>query len=148
MITPADIENRVFKKVKIGGYDIKDVEEFLEELIVDYEAIFKKVAELNDKCDNLQESVTYYKSIENGLERTLENAREESEEMKEKARKEIEELKDRQEEILNEELKDLKEEIRRKNEEIEDVKKQIQIYKIKTKSMLEAQLKILDEYEE
>lgn len=147
MITPADIENRVFKKVKIGGYDIKDVEDFLEELIVDYESIFKKVTELNDKCENLQESVTYYKSIENGLERTLENAREESEEMKEKARREIEELKGRQEEILSDELKDLKENINKKNEELEEVKKQIQIYKIKTKSMLEAQLKILDEYE-
>ena len=41
MLTPADIENKVFKKAKIGGYDINDVEDFLEKLIVDYEAVFK-----------------------------------------------------------------------------------------------------------
>lgn len=28
MLTPIDIDNKVFKKTKIGGYDIKDVENF------------------------------------------------------------------------------------------------------------------------
>ena len=45
MITPEDIENKVFKKAKIGGYDIKDLEEFLEKLIVDYESITKENTE-------------------------------------------------------------------------------------------------------
>ena len=57
MLTPTDVENKVFKKAKIGGYDINDVEDFLEKLIVDYEATFKEVTELKDKCANLQESV-------------------------------------------------------------------------------------------
>ena len=78
MITPADIENRVFKKVKIGGYDIKDVEEFLEELIVDYESIFKKVTELNDKCDNIikMQAQNYNAALQNG--QSLESIRENS----------------------------------------------------------------------
>ena len=59
MIKPADIENKVFKKVKLGGYDINDVEEFLEKVIVDYENVCKENTELNDKCENLQESVKY-----------------------------------------------------------------------------------------
>ena len=41
MLTPADVENKVFKKAKIGGYDINDVEDFLEKLIVDFEAVCK-----------------------------------------------------------------------------------------------------------
>ena len=70
MLTPVDVENKVFKKAKLGGYDINDVEDFLEKLIVDYEAVFKEVTELKDKCENLQESVKYYKSLEQGIEPT------------------------------------------------------------------------------
>ena len=29
MLTPVDIDNKTFKKTKIGGYDIADVEDFL-----------------------------------------------------------------------------------------------------------------------
>ena len=76
MITAQDIENKVFKKAKIGGYDIKDVEDFLEQLIVDYETLTKENTELNDKCENLQESVAYYKSLEQGIEQTINNAKE------------------------------------------------------------------------
>lgn len=148
MFTPEDIENRVFRKVKIGGYDIKDVESFLEDLIVDYEELFKRVTELNDRCENLQESVLYYKSIETGLEQTLNNVKEETDIMKEKAIKEIQEIKEEQEKDMSDQTKELKEEIRKKEAELEEVKKQMQIYNIKTKSMLEAQLKILSEYNE
>ena len=31
MLTPSDIENKAFKKSKMKGYDIQDVEDFLEE---------------------------------------------------------------------------------------------------------------------
>jgi len=82
MLTPVDVENKVFKKAKIGGYDINDVEDFLEKLIVDYETVFKEVTELRDKCENLQESVKYYKSLEQGIEQSINNAREEAEQIK------------------------------------------------------------------
>ena len=45
MLTPVDIENKVFKKAKIGGYDIDDVEDFLEKIIEDYETLYKKANE-------------------------------------------------------------------------------------------------------
>ena len=45
MLTPNDIENRVFKKAKMKGYDIDDVEDFLEELLGDYEYLYKQNAE-------------------------------------------------------------------------------------------------------
>ena len=44
MLTPNDIENKVFKKSKMKGYDIDDVEDFLEQLLADYEALYKENA--------------------------------------------------------------------------------------------------------
>lgn len=148
MLTPTDIENKVFKKAKFGGYEIKDVEDFLESLIVDYEELFKKVTELNDKCDNLQESVLYYKSVESGIEQTIGNAKEEADIMRERALKDIERFKKEKEDQMNDELEIVKAEIKARQSELDDIKKEMKIYKIRIKSMLEAQLKILEETEE
>lgn len=148
MITPEDIENKVFKKAKIGGYDIKDVEEFLEKLIVDYETITKENTELNDKCENLQESVRYYKSLEQGIEQTISNAKEQADKIKEVALQEASNLKATQEINFQNKISEYEGKIREKELEFEELKKQVQIYKIKIKSMMEAQIKILDESEE
>ena len=147
MITADDIENKVFKKVKLGGYDINDVEEFLEKVIVDYEALVKENTELKDKCENLQESVKYYKSIEAGIEQTLSNANQEADKIKEMALEEASNIRERKEQEYKNRMGELDLEIKQKEFKLEETKKEIQIYKIKVKSMLEAQLKILDEQE-
>ena len=145
MLTPIDVENKVFKKAKIGGYDINDVEDFLEKLIVDYEAVFKEVTELKDKCENLQESVKYYKSLEQGIELSVNNAREEADRIKERALEEASQIRERKENEYKNRMEDLDLEVKKKEYALEEKKKEMQIYKIKVKSMLEAQLKILDE---
>jgi len=148
MITAQDIENKVFKKAKIGGYDIKDVEDFLEQLIVDYEALSKENTELNDKCENLQESVRYYKSLEQGIEQTINNAKEQADRIKEVAIQEASNLKATQELNFQNKIAEYEGKIREKELEFEELKKQLSIYKIKVKSMLEAQIQILNEDEE
>ena len=158
MLTPADIENKVFKKVKFNGYDINDVEDYLEKIIVDYEKLFKENLEMKDKVDNLQESVAYYKSIEIGIDQTVGNAQIEADSIKEEATnmadkikkdamKEVEEYKKSQEEKFSENLEEVKKQIMAKEVELEELKKQMRIYKVKTVAMLEAQIKILKEDE-
>ena len=158
MLTPADIENKVFKKVKFNGYDINDVEDYLEKIIVDYEKLFKENLEMKDKVDNFQESVAYYKSIEIGIDQTVGNAQIEADSIKEEATnmadkikkdamKEVEEYKKSQEEKFSENLDEVKKQIMAKEVELEELKKQMQIYKVKTVAMLEAQIKILKEEE-
>lgn len=145
MLTPVDVENKVFKKAKLGGYDINDVEDFLEKLIVDYETVFKEVTELKDKCENLQESVKYYKSLEQGIEQSINNARDEAEQIKARALDEAQEIRERKEKDYKNRISELDLEVKKKEYDLEEIKKEMQIYKIKVKSMLEAQLKILDE---
>ncbi|MBR5227629.1 MAG: DivIVA domain-containing protein [Clostridia bacterium] len=148
MITAQDIENKVFKKAKIGGYDINDVEEFLEKLIIDYEQLTKDNTELSDKCENLQESVRYYKTLEQGIEQTISNAKEQADKIKEVALQEATNLKASQEISFQNKIAEYEGKIREKELQLEEIKKQMQIYKIKVQSMLEAQLKILNEDEE
>lgn len=156
MLTPSDIENKVFKKTKFNGYDINDVEDYLEKIIVDYEKLFKENIEIKDKMDNLQETVAYYKSIEIGIDQTVGNAQIEADNIKEEATnvadkikkdamREVAEYKKVEEERLSKELDDVKKQIMSKEVELEELKKQMQIYKVKTVAMLEAQIKILKE---
>ena len=156
MLTPADIENKVFKKTKFSGYDINDVEDFLEKVIVDYEKVYKENLEMKDKLDNLQESVSYYKSIELGIDQTMGNAQTEADNIKEEAinmadkikkdaMKEVADFKKQEEERMLAQLDGLKRDIIAKELELEEKKKQLQVYKVKTIAMLEAQVKILKE---
>lgn len=148
MLTPNDIENKVFKKAKMKGYDIDDVEDFLEELLTDYETLYKENNEMKDKFNTMQESVTYYKSVEEGINKTIENAQATAENIKEMAKKEADAIRREAEADARSHLDELKQEIRRKEELLEDKKKQMQIYRIRVSSMLEAQLKILNEDED
>lgn len=148
MLTPNDIENKVFKKSKMKGYDIDDVEDFLEQLLADYEALYKENAEIKDKFNAMQESISYYKSVEEGINKTIENAQSTADNMKEVARREAETIKQEAEADARRHIEELNNEIRRKEELLEDKKKQMQIYRIRVSSMLEAQLKILNEDED
>ena len=148
MLTPNDIENKVFKKAKMKGYDIDDVEDFLEQLLADYELLYKENAEIKDKFNAMQESISYYKSVEEGINKTIENAQSTADNMKEVAKREAETIKQEAEADARRHIEELNNEIRRKEELLEDKKKQMQIYRIRVSSMLEAQLKILNEDED
>lgn len=145
MLTPVDIDNKTFKKSKLGGYDINDVEEFLVKVMEDYEMLYKENAQLKDKNMAMQESVSYYKSIEDGVNKTIENAHETADSIKLAAQKEADAIIQKAEFDSKGKLDELKLQIARTEAQLEEKKKQMQIYNIRVSSMLEAQLKILNE---
>ena len=145
MLTPIDIDNKVFKKAKLGGYDIKDVEDFLVLVMNDYEKLYKENNELRGQVQTLQQSVDHYSSLEAGIDRTVENAQTEADSIKLEAQKEAESMKTSAEVTAQNRLEELQRQIIKAEVDIETKKKEMQIYKIKVQSMLEAQLKILNE---
>lgn len=187
MLTPVDIENKVFKKAKIGGYDIDDVEDFLERVIEDYETLYKKSneepkevvkvakptktdisagtemislenTELKEKIKKLESKIEYYKNLEEGINTTIENAQDESEKIladakaeaekiKEEAIKEADSIRANARDDAKDSVKDIEKQILKQELLLTEKKKQMQIYKIRVKSMLEAQIKILEDGE-
>lgn len=145
MLTPLDIDNKTFKKSKLGGYDINDVEEFLVKVMDDYEKLYKENAKLKEQTVTMQESVSYYKSIEDGVNKTIENAHETADSIKLAAQKEADSILQKAEFESRGKLDELKLQIARTEAELEEKRKQMQIYNIRVSSMLEAQLKILNE---
>lgn len=70
MITPIEIQNKSFKSGGLG-YDKKDVDGFLREVLRSYEQIYRENMELSDKVAVLSEGIQYYKTIEKTLQKAL-----------------------------------------------------------------------------
>ena len=145
MLKPIDIENKEFKKVKFGGYDITEVEEFLEVLIVDYENLFKENQDIKEKLEIALETQKYYSAIDEGVNKTIENSKIVANEMKAEAKAEADSIKEKAKTASLLALEEIKLDIKAKEVEFENIKQQMKIYKIKVKSMLEAQMNIIDE---
>ncbi len=69
MLTPVDIENKEFTKA-FRGYDICEVDEFMKNLVADYEKLYRENAELKEKNAMLNDAIGNYK----GMEETMQNA--------------------------------------------------------------------------
>ncbi len=89
MLTPIDIQNRTLK-TKLGGYDKKDTDEFIAEVIRTYEAVYKKNKELEEKVSSLSEGIQYYKKMEDTLQKALVLAEKTSAETQEAAKSQAE----------------------------------------------------------
>ena len=143
MLTPLDIENKKFSKQMMNGYNVDEVDDFLDELTVDYEKMYKESTENKTKIDALEKDLLHYKTIENTLQNTLVMAQSTAEEVKEVARQQAEQIVKEAEGNARKSVDDLGQEILMKKKELEDIQKQFDIYKAKMESLLISQLELL-----
>jgi len=71
MLTPQEITEKVFVKAVFGGYDMTGVDDFLEVLSADYNALYKENAILKSKLKVLVEKVEEYRSTEDAMRMAL-----------------------------------------------------------------------------
>lgn len=92
MITPLDIENKKFAKQMMNGYSVEEVDEFLDDLTIDYEKSYKENTELKNRVEELEASLAHYKTIEGTLQSTLVMAQNTAEEVKNVAKQQAEQI--------------------------------------------------------
>ena len=143
MITPLEIEEKKFSKQMMNGYSVVEVDEFLDELSADYARKFKEVSELSAKIEELNQSVSHYKTIETTLQNTLIMAQTTAEETKNIAKQQAEQIIREAQASAQKGVEDLNHEIKLKQIELDDIKKQFDIYKAKMESLLISQLELL-----
>ena len=143
MITPLDIENKKFSKQMMNGYNVDEVDEFLDEIMQDYEANYKELIALRPKVEELNGSLEHYKNIETTLQNTLVMAQTTAEEVKNVAKQKADQIVDEAKANAQKQVDELNNEIIMKQKELDDVKKQFDIYKAKMESLLISQLELL-----
>lgn len=141
-LTPLDIHNKEFRH-SFRGYDEDEVNEFLDQVIKDYEALIRENKDLQSQIQTLQDRLDHFTNIEETLSKTIIVAQEAADEVKGNAKKEaqliIRESEKNADRIINEALvKSGKIAL-----EIEELKKQASIYRTRFRTLLEAQLELL-----
>ena len=92
MITPLDIENKKFSKQMMNGYNVDEVDDFLDEIMEDYEANYKELAILRPKIEELENAIDHYKNIESTLQNTLVMAQTTADEVKNVAKQQADQI--------------------------------------------------------
>ncbi len=143
MYTPLDIENKKFAKQMMNGYSVEEVDEFLDELTLDYEKLYKQASENDKKIEELQESIEKYKNLESTLNNTLIMAQTTADEIKRVAQQQADQIVKEAQGTAQKASDELERQIAVKNKELEDVRKQFDVYKAKMESLLISQLELL-----
>lgn len=147
MLTPLDIENKRFAKT-IKGYNVEEVDEFLDEVTLEYEKLYKENSEFKIEVETLNKNLEHYKNVEHTLQNTLVMAQTTADDIKAMAQKRADEI-----------VKDAQSEARRSVDELnkdefditrrtEDLKKQFNVYKAKMEALLISQLELLQDKDE
>lgn len=143
-LTPLDIHNKEFSR-RIRGYDEDEVNEFLDQVIKDYEALIRENKELQEQVDTMKERLDHFANIEETLSKTIIVAQETADEVKNNSKKEsqliLKEAEKNADRIINEALA----KSRKIALEMEELKKQASIYRTRFRTLLEAQLEMLNE---
>lgn len=148
MITPLELENKRFAKQKIGGYSVSEVDDFLDDLTVEYGKLYKENLELKANQETLNNDVGQYKNIENTLQNTLIIAQKTADEIQEVAKQKAEQIIKDAELTARSTVEEINTQILMKQKEIEDLKKQFEVYKAKMESLLISQLEMLKDSKE
>ncbi len=143
MYTPLDIENKKFSKQMMNGYSVEEVDDFLDELSVDYEKIYKQTTESNTKIESLMQELEKYKNIESTLQNTLIMAQSTADEIKKVAKQEADQLIREAQGKAKEATMEIEKDIAIKTKELDDLQKQFDVYKAKMESLLISQLELL-----
>ncbi|WIV10787.1 DivIVA domain-containing protein [Proteiniborus sp. MB09-C3] len=145
MLTPLDIQNKEFKR-GVRGYKETDVDAFLDEIMIDYENIFKENIELKDKISMLNDQIKHYNKIEETLQNTLVVAQSTAEEVKINAKKNADLIIKEAEDDSKRIIEDARNEALKVCEEYETLKKDMLVFKTRFKTLLQSQLESINDY--
>ncbi len=143
MITPLDIENKKFGKQIMNGYNVDEVDDFLDEITRDYEKLYKENSDLKKSVEDANQEMEKYKNIENTLQNTLIMAQSAATEVKNSAKQQADQIVKDAELSAKTRVEELNAQIKTKEKELDDVRKQLDIYKAKMESLLISQLELI-----
>lgn len=147
MLTPLDIENKRFSKT-LKGYNVDEVDDFLDQLTIDYEKLYRENTELKDQIEENKKDLEHYRNVERTLQNTLVMAQTTAEDIKSNAQSRADQIiRDAQSEAKRATEEVAKEEfdIRKRTEEL---KRQFGVYKAKMEALLISQLELLQDKED
>ena len=142
-ITPEVIETMDFK-TSMKGYDRKEVDLFLDDIIEELESQMRTIQKLREEKDILLNQLAHYKKIENELSSTFLKAQESADEIKAAAEKEYQEKMKKADSYLREINEDKYAQLEKLERRYDGLRTKYTEYKNSIVSDLKRQLSILE----
>ena len=144
MLTPLDIENKRFTKT-LKGYNVDEVDDFLDQLTLEYEKLYKENAEYKSKFDDLEKELAHYKEVEQSLQKTLMIAQSTAENVKSVAQQQADQIIKEAQAQAKESLSGVTKEEFEIRKKTEDLRRNFDAYKAKMEALLISQLELLQD---
>ncbi|GAB6676019.1 DivIVA domain-containing protein [Streptococcus uberis] len=156
-LTALEIKDKTFK-TKLRGYSEEEVNEFLDIVVEDYEALVKKTREQESKIKTLEEKLSYFDEMKESLSQSVILAQETAEKVKasanaeasnlvSKANYDAQHLLDESKAKANQMLRDATDEAKRVAIETEELKRQSRVFHQRLISAIESQLSLANSSE-
>lgn len=142
-LTPLDIHNKEFSK-SFRGFDEDEVNNYLDQIIKDYEMTIREKTALQNKVNEMEERLKHFAEIEETLNKSIVIAQETADGVKDSARKEskliIKEAEKNADRIVDEALS----KSRTISMETEDLHRQAKVFRTRLRMLIEAQLDMIN----
>ena len=153
-LTSLEIRDKAFS-TRFRGYDIDEVEEFLDIIVGDYEDLIRENHEKEAKIRNLEERLIYFDEMKDSLsqsvliaqdtaERVKQAAQERSGNIVQQAEQDAQRLLDRAKYKANDILRQATDNAKKVAVETEELKNKTRVFHQRLKSTIESQLSIVD----
>lgn len=142
MLTPLDIENKRFGR-SLKGYNVDEVDEFLDELTVGYEKLYKENNELKEQIENSKKDLEHYRSVEHTLQNTLVMAQTTAEDIKKMAQQQADQIVNEANLKAKKAVEDLDRQEFELRVKLEEKKKDYEVFKSKMERLLLSQLELM-----
>lgn len=145
-LTPIDINNKEFKR-GIRGYNSDEVDEFLDEVVENYEELYKENSKLKETIERLKDKVEHYEKLEVTIQNTLLLAQNAAEQARETSQKEADLIINNANETAQKILDKAHNDVIGINDEYERVKEEFIKFRAKFRGFMNTQLQTFDELE-
>ena len=142
-ITPMDIQEKEFERA-FRGYDIEDVDDFLDQVAKDLEGMIRENSELKEKLSQMEDKNKNYHKLEETMHNAIVVAQETADEVKNNAKREAELIRGEAEGEAKQIVDDARQRANRVLSEQEELFKQAHLFKMRFRAFIEAQLSNLD----
>lgn len=142
MLTPSEIREKQFKAGL--GFDKKEVESFCHELSSEFDALLQENTELKKKITELNENLTYYKSIEKTLQKALILAEKTAQDTRATALREADAIEHEAKVKAERMLGETKKKIEVMEHKTLNLMQQYDLFKIHFENLLHAQIELLN----
>lgn len=145
-LTPMDISNKEFKK-GFRGYNCDEIDEFINEIIENYEELYKENSRLKENLSRVNEKIEHYSKIENTIQNTLLLAQNAAEQAREASQKDSEIILKNANDAAKRILDKAHNDVISINDEYERVKQDFIKFRAKFRNFMNAQTETFDELE-